>query len=192
MTSWIKLKVGKKLGSSDVKSWYACVRDHVPSGLLYHTKLPSQEENLESSYYHKQVASGAHTYVIPLVRDLVHHEVYQIAQAWDKQFPEQDFIIDYSQPQDHVQPQTPDVPESKIAQVMDAWCKRQHDNWMQDKLDKGWRYGTQISVKQKTHPWIQPYESLPGDARLPHMQAVKDLVQLLQDFGYVIKQKPQA
>ena len=131
-------------------------------------------------------------YVIPLVRDLVHHEVYEIAHAWDKICKDQDFAIDYSQVADHTQPVSPDVPEHKIAQVMDAWAKQQHGEWMQDKINRGWRYGTRLSVKDKTHPWIQPWESLPPQAQDPHMRGVRDLLGMLGEFGYTIKQKPVA
>lgn len=174
------------------RAWYACVQANVPSGLLHHTELPEQAEVKSSSYYHKQLTTGNHAYVVPLVRDLVHHEVYQIAHVWDKKFAEADFVIDYSQSVDHVVPQGADVPDHKIAHVMDAWAKQQHEAWMQDKLDQGWRYGVRVSMKERTHPWIQPYESLPEVARMPHTQAVKDLLKILNDFGYTIKQKPQA
>ncbi len=192
MASWIKLIVAKPLDQQTRKAWYACVHEHVPSGVLFHTQLPEKQEIKTSSYYHKPQKNGAHAYVIPFLRDLVHHEVYQIAHAWDAQFPDSDFVIDYSQPADHVQPESTDVPDHKIAQVLDAWCKRQHDAWMQNKLDAGWRYGVRISLKEKTHPWIQPWESLPQAARDPHTQSVKDLLELLKDFGYTIKQIPNA
>lgn len=192
MASWIKLVVKQPLDQNTRRAWYACVQAHTPSGLLHHTELPAQAEVKSSSYYHKQLTTGNHAYVVPLVRDLVHHEVYQIAHAWDAEFPDVDFVINYSQPADHVMPTRSDVPDQKIAQVMDAWCKRQHDAWMQDKLAQGWRYGVNMSMKERTHPWIQPYESLPEQARQPHMQAVKDLLEILGDFGYTIKQRPQA
>lgn len=192
MTSWIKLVVKQPLDEQMRRAWYACVHTHVPSGLLHHTQLPSKGHMITSSYYHKQLTNGQHAYVVPLLRNLVHHEVYEIAHAWDQKFPDVDFIIDYSQSADHVTPGQSDVPDHKIAQVMDAWCKQQHDVWMQDKLNQGWRYGVHISMKDRTHPWIQPWESLPEVARAPHTQSVKDLLKLLNDFGYTIKQTPQA
>ncbi len=192
MASWIKLVVRQPLDQKMRRAWYACVLKHLSSGLLHHTQLPAQAQVKSSSYYHKQLTNHNHTYVVPLVRDLVHHEVYQIAHAWDKEFPDSDFVIDYSQPVDHVQPESADVPDHKIAQVLDAWCKRQHDAWMQNKLDSGWRYGVHMSLKEKTHPWIQPWEGLPQAARDPHTQSVKDLLELLKDFGYTIKQIPNA
>lgn len=192
MTSWIKLVVLKPLDQNTRKAWYACVQDEVPSGVLYHTEIPEKQQVKMSSYYHKQMTNGNHAYVIPLVRDLVHHEVYQIAHAWDHKFPDADFVIDYSQPTDHVIPAGTDVPDHKIAQVLDAWCKRQHDAWMQDKLNKGWRYGIKVSMKDHTHPWIQPWESLPHVAKKPHTQAAQDLLDLMMDFGYTIKQQLDA
>jgi hypothetical protein len=193
MNSWIKLTVAKKLDAAHRKLWYKCVQQNTPSGLLHHTQLADAHDTLESSYYHKPLPSGHHAYVIPMVRDLVHHEVYKISHAWDEQFPDTDFVIDYSQPADHTVPITQaDVPEQKIAQVMDAWCKAQHNTWMQDKLDKGWTYGTHVSVTRKTHPWLQPWESLPPQGQSPHTQAVKDLLKLLNDFGYTIKQNVDA
>ena len=185
------MRVKQPLDAEQRKLWYACVHAQAPQGVLFHTQIPQKGELTNSSYYHKKL-KNCHEYVIPLLRDLVHHEVYQIAHGWDSKFPDSDFIIDYSQPADHVPPTDTDVPAHKISQVLDAWGKQEHDVWMQDKLDKGWRYGIKLSVKDRTHPWIQPWESLPEQARETKTESVKKLLHLLDDFGYVIKQKPEA
>ena len=192
MSHWIKLTVRKPLSSEQKKHWYACVQQHLPSGMLHHTQIKQGDHVQDSSYYHKQTESGAHTYVIPLVRDLDQSEIHKVAHAWDAQFADVDFRIDYSQPTDHVGQMPPDVPEQKIEQVMHTWAKQQHAVWMADLIEKGWRYGVVMSTKQKTHPWLQPWESLPDSAQQPRIKAVKDLCDILTQFGYKIVQIPQA
>lgn len=37
----------------------------------------------------------------------------------------------------------------------------QHNAWMQDKLDNGWKYGEVKDADAKTHPCIVPFDQLP-------------------------------
>ncbi len=37
----------------------------------------------------------------------------------------------------------------------------QHNNWMQQKLNDGWKYGPVKDAEKKTHPCIVPFDELP-------------------------------
>lgn len=37
----------------------------------------------------------------------------------------------------------------------------QHNAWMKDKLDQGWKYGEVKDDVKKTHPCLVPYDQLP-------------------------------
>jgi len=51
-----------------------------------------------------------------------------------------------------------------------------HENWVKDKVDYGWKYGTKKDVDLKLHPCIIPYDDLPV------MQKSKDYI-----FSAVVK-----
>lgn len=44
-------------------------------------------------------------------------------------------------------------------------ARMQHDNWMEDKLKDGWRYGVVKDADAKTHPCLLPYDSLPDNQK---------------------------
>lgn len=37
----------------------------------------------------------------------------------------------------------------------------QHNAWMAEKIEQGWKYGEEKNVEEKTHPCIVPFEELP-------------------------------
>lgn len=41
----------------------------------------------------------------------------------------------------------------------------QHDQWMQSKIDDGWKYGKEKDGIKKTHPLLVDYEQLPLEER---------------------------
>ena len=43
----------------------------------------------------------------------------------------------------------------------DAPASAQHDAWMKDKLDDGWKFGPLKDAAKKEHPCLVPFESLP-------------------------------
>lgn len=189
MASYVRIIVPRKLSRDQFTLWFNTVEKTLVSGLIGETQLTP---DTYSKFYSKKLGNNRHTYVVPLVRDLDASEVHQLLQAWNKAYPEGDFVFDYSQPVEHVQPTAQDIPDQKIAQVMEAWSKQQHQAWMQDHLARGWRFGVALSVANKTHPWLQPWESLPQAAKVKNMQACKDLLERLHDFGYTIVQKLDA
>jgi len=65
----------------------------------------------------------------------------------------------------------------------EAPASAQHDAWMKDKLDAGWKFGEVKDAEKKEHPCIVPYDQLP-----PHQQAkdhlFRGVVQSLAHFVY--------
>ena len=155
------------------------------------TEISDSSGSKSSTYYVKKTANQKHAHVIPLMRDLQPHEVHEILKAWCEKYPDGDFTLDYSQPTG-IKPVADAVTSDRWDQILDAWGKRQHGIWMQRHVADGWKYGVMLSTKHKTHPWIQPWESLPTSARQLNIQGVQDLVKILKDFGYQITQMPRS
>ena len=47
----------------------------------------------------------------------------------------------------------------------DAGDDCQHNAWMQDKIDNGWKYGTKKDAELKEHPCIVPFDQLPPEQK---------------------------
>lgn len=189
MTAYVRLIVPAKLPKQQFALWYHVVETQLPTGLIGQAHL---KPGVFSKFYCKQTAKGDWSYVVPLVRNLDASEIYHLVQAWNQQYPQGDFIIDHSQSSQQTLLPPLSVEDKKIEQVLHSWGKLQHNRWMDSHIKDGWRYGVKISLKDRTHPWLQPWESLPESARQSNIQGAKDLVRLLNDFGYAMIQKPTA
>lgn len=190
MAAYVQIVVPEAWTSEQFRSWYDCVEHNVPTGMIVSTNIQGKDKILNSKFFHKPTPNGKHAYVVPLARDLDPSEIHQLVKHWVKCYPEGDFTLDYSQSSGKALPETPF--SSKLSQVIDAWAKAQHQMWMEKKLEQGWRYGLDLNLKQRTHPWLVPYESLPPHAQERDLHAVEQLMSLLDKFGYAIIQKPQA
>lgn len=47
----------------------------------------------------------------------------------------------------------------------EAQPSAQHDAWLNDKLEDGWKYGPVKDAEAKEHPCILPYDELPAEQR---------------------------
>ena len=189
MTAYVRLIVPQALSKSQFVSYYNTVEETLPSGLIGQAHL---RPGVFSKFYSKKTSKGQSCYVIPLVRNLDSSEIYHLVQKWNQVYQEGDFILDWSQAADSDQQPSLDLATHKIEQVLDSWGKLQHSRWLDQHLKDGWRYGLKLSVRDRTHPWLQPWESLPSVAKTQNVQAARDLVKLLQDFGYTMVQLPTA
>lgn len=41
-----------------------------------------------------------------------------------------------------------------------------HENWMKQKIEDGWRFGTTKDPELKTHPYIRPFNELPEEQQM--------------------------
>jgi hypothetical protein len=192
MSNYISLIVPQKLSKSVVLQWFTCVETQLPSGLIGKTTLYSHDITRESNFYAKKTRSGKFCYTIPLVRDITDSELYFLVQEWNKTFPKGDFLIDSSQNTVTASPGATRIQDTAIDEILNLWAKHQHTRWMKEAVDKGWKFGIKMSTAQKTHPLIQPWEQLPSTAREQNIEAVKDLLSILDNFGYQISQKTTA
>jgi len=192
MTAYVQIIVPQEFTPQQIKTWFATVENNLPSGLISSTSLEQKGQVRNSKFFHKQTANKKHAYVIPLVRDLDASEVHSILKNWCEIYSDGDFTFDYSQSEGIKSAPPPSLEQHKIDQVLDAWAKHQHQAWMKRHTDQGWRYGVRLSSKDKTHPWIQPWEILPSQAREINIKGVKDLLHILNDFGYTLVQKAES
>lgn len=192
MAHWIKFTVNNKLDKSHRLNLYKCVLTCLGRNLIHVTEIQTEKGKHESSFYHVVTSRNQHEYVIPLVRDLTLKEGHDLARKLHDQFAQVNFILDYSQYVHQLPVKTHVHDPYNIQEILDVWGKAQHATWQQDLLDKGWRYGVAMSQKQKTHPWLQPWESLPQAARDHNIQSVENLLTILKQSGYQIVKIPQA
>jgi hypothetical protein len=191
MSSYASLTVPQALDADTRATWFQVVEQHVPSGLISTTELMIKNKPVQSRYYTRVTPKGSHSYVIPLARDLDASEVHQVLRAWCKIYPQGDFSFDWSQPSEHSIARPDDIKQKVIGSVMDSWSKTQHQQWKADLERQGWRYGITVSVANRTHPWLQPWESLPQAAKQRQFDAVQSLLDLLHEQGYTITQQHQ-
>ncbi len=70
-----------------------------------------------------------------------------------------------------------------------ALAKRRHAQWLDDRERAGWRYGPTLSLRDRTHPLMRPWEALPDRHRRPDLDAPQTVVDLLRDQGYTVVAK---
>lgn len=192
MASYVSLILPRDLDPDTNQLWLSTVEQTLPSGLRGSTEIVIKGQLKTSDYYAKRMSNGAWNLVVPLVRDLEAHEIYQLVGAWNTAYPEGDFVIDHSQQPTEGRAGVDKIQGDNLSSLLTSWCKSQHNQWMQSMLDRGWQYGVKLCSRSRTHPWLQPWESLPAAAQEGHLQAFGQLMDALDQFGYAIVQIPQA
>jgi hypothetical protein len=177
-----------------IKGWYACVCTAAPSGTVFTTSV-SDDSGMPRpvSLVHRQDGT-THTYTIPLTRDLTPPEAETVFQAFANKHPDLDFDATISTPMPTPPEETDEglaVDQQAFASLCDAWAKRQHENWVRDRTENGWRYGPSLSLISKTHPLLLPWEHLPAHYRKVDMEQPQGLLDLLNAQGYAVITKTE-
>jgi len=191
-SAYIQIIVPEQFDKSTIRDWFNCVKETLPSGIIGETVIVQKDKTKTVRYYCHKTRNNKFAYIVSLVRNLEISEIHEVVEAWCKIYKSGDFLIDYSQEIDMPEPVPADLEQSKILQILEAWASHQHTKWMNNALEHGWRYGTTMSTKNKTHPWLISWEQLPTPAKEKNISGVKDLLNILKDFGYNIVQTPVA
>jgi len=185
---FIKLTVREPLDRRMVSAWCNTVREAAPKGVMVITiqtvddkGQPRGVKIVRREYRKKQ------SYLVPLTRDLLPDETEEIVNAFANKHPEMDFDIETNQTRlTASQRHAISVDQTKYLELCTALAKHKHEDWIRERSDAGWRYGTNFSMVNKTNPLIMPWDQLPDRYRVPDMELPQKLVDVLGEYGYAV------
>lgn len=191
LSRYIALCVKEDPSKDLVACFFHCVKEHAPPGTTTGVGIkvsPKPAAVIVDKH-------GDQFWIkVPLTRDLLQEEGETIVQAFAAKQPELDFDVRMSSAtvdtlENEVDPIT--VDKDHYLALCTQWAKRQHQNWMKERLEQGWRYGTSVSLKDKTHPLLRPWEELPAKFRTINSDEPQTLLDLLNDQGYAVISKTE-
>lgn len=183
----ITLIIAEKDANKELATmWYNSLRASLPSGVLGSTQVGDKCALMTTR---KQ--EGKCYFVAPLVRELTANEVEQAIRSLDEKI-EIDFKVEAQQSRVANNPEIEvELPKGPLNELCSNWAKRQHDTWMKEKTEQGWRYGTDVSKEEKTHPLLRPWADLPEEYRKVDTTQVEEMLKLLNDSGYILIRKAE-
>ena len=189
---FIQLNTEKKLKPAIVTQWYSSVLRSAPSGVV--TVVPAVDDSgRPSSVQVVHRKSGKHHYyLVPLTRDLRDAEVEPIVKRFAKVAGDLDFEVETNETK-LIAKDCGEIPmdTAKHVALCMALAKHQHEDWMRERTDAGWRYGTTFDTRAKTHPLIRPWDQLPDRFRKPNMKLPQTLLDLLNSHGYAVMHREE-
>lgn len=190
---YIKLVSKDELDTNDVKAWFRSVHNHAPSGVVRSINVVGPKGKPKSvCLVHRVNEDDEHNYLVPLTRDLSPDEVETIVHAFVERCPKLDFDVETHettlQAKDHA---GISLDAAKHVALCTALAKHKHEDWMRERTDAGWRYGTKFDSDEKTHPLLMPWDQLPNRYKAPDMDWPQKLVTMLNDQGYAVIQKDE-
>lgn len=188
ISRYIMLKTDKPISKEVMHCWFKCAKAWLPNGVLSTVQTTDNSGSLRAvSMVHREV-DGHNEYLIPLSRDLGDREVEPMLDSFIGKHPDLDFDIEVSSSQAALLGQNPGVKieDNRFNDLCTGWAKKQHETWLKDRIDAGWRYGPNMSLKNKTHPLVRPWHELPDQFRQIDMTQPQSLLDLLNDQGYAV------
>ena len=185
---YIKLIVSESLPRETMSCWFQCVKAFAPSGVLATVQTTDDKGALRSASMVDREVKGKHEYVIPLTRDLSDKEVTPIVESFDEHNPDLEFDVEVSSSEANslLDGEKAKISDDRYSELCSAWAKKQHDEWVKERTDLGWRYGPTISLKNKTHPLLRQWHELPEKFRKIDFEQPQSLLDLLNDQGYAV------
>lgn len=190
---YVKLTTEKPLDQEDVRAWFQAVKDNAPSGVVSSVQTTDDKGSLRSATLVHRERDGEHDYLVPLTRDLKDAEVEPIIQTFSSLTALEDWSVEVSSAEADLMTDKGalSVEDGKFNDLCAAWAKRQHDAWMKDRTESGWRFGPTVSAKNKTHPLLRPWHDLPEQFRKVDFEQPQNLLDLLNDQGYAVISKTE-
>lgn len=159
---YILQRTSQPLDRESLRKWYHTVGLLAPQGVL-----SGDDDNDELML---GMQDTDYLYIIPLVRHLTAVEAEKIVTGYMR-VTEHDFNIEtsnvYRADADFGHPFEYDITldEAARATIQDAMSRRNHNKWIQEQMDKGWRFGLDLDLVAKTHPAMRPWDDLPANYR---------------------------
>jgi hypothetical protein len=183
----ITLTVDKPLEKTEIKSWFDCVKKAAPSGVVATLQTTDEDGAPRAVKLVHRTIKDKESYLVPLSRDLLPDEVEKIVEAFMLENPELDFDIEtHASFESALDRPVMNLDQDRHLALSSALAKAKHDDWMKGKIASGWRYGPELSMENKVHPLILPWEQLPDRYKAPDMEWPEKLMSILGDQGYSV------
>lgn len=190
---YIALVTARELNETTVKKWFTVVKVGLPEGLRSSVQVDSSGHGRVSVPLVCKEAEESFRYYIPLTRNLLEFEAEPIVRRVSREFPDLDFDIMVSKAdvEDGPEEQKIEIAHEKYDALCRAFAKRQHEQWVADRLKAGWRYSTELSMANRTSPLLKAWDELPEELRQIDYDHPQALVNLLNDQGYAVVRKEE-
>lgn len=189
---YVKLVSSEHMGIRDARQWYKCVLQNAPEGVVTHIDAidlngaPSQTRMVRRS------KGNSTELIVPLMRDLLPMELEAISNAWKRVSPVGSFTITTNPTQSQKLNQAVvglELPNDEYQMLCLQLAKVRHEGWMREKSAEGWRYGPMLSIKEKTHPMLRPWDDLPAQYKDVDTKNPENFLNFINNQGYaVVKQ----
>ena len=177
---YINLIVNNQLTPADTKLWLNTVQSELPSGLPGEAEITVNGKKKVSDFY-IQKHNDNFCYIVPLTRDPNVDEVKAVAIAWHKEFPEGDFEIDYSSVGE-AETKREDLKTVALKEIAQEAAKLNHNSWLTEMSNKGWRYGNRFNQHGKINPNLLPWDQLNKKYQLNEMRRFVKLIEILHNM----------
>lgn len=141
--------------------------------------------------HYEDEKNNQHIYEVPLSRNLTEEEAEKIVLVWEQLY-KGDFIIETSTPFTGKE-----VKDNKMISVdnfnefSEAIARKNHEKWLHDRSNAGWRFGLKFDSKEKTHPMMRPWHELPEEYKNIDKSYPSFLADLLGDYGFGVYVKKE-
>ncbi len=193
ITRFIALVVTKPLDPEVAKDWYHCVRNNAPYGVVTVTQTTTAKGGLTSAWMTHRETDKKHYYIIPVTRDLMEREAENVVDAFAEEHPEIDFDIEATimatRINDRKNEPKIEVEKEDYLTLCAEFSKSQHEDWVRDHAKDGWRYGSEVNPKEKTHPLMRSWDQLPDRYKKIDTEVPQKLLDMLTRHGYAVVQQ---
>ena len=189
---YISLITEEELERSEVAAWFRHVTNKAPYGVVTTLQGTNNEKQPQTITLVHRETKSAHSYMIPITRDLLEYEAQRIVTAWAETHEDVDFDIEVT-----VVPTNPfvkkdesiTVEQQKYVDLASSWAKKEHEEWASARTKEGWRYGQELSIEDRTHPLLRPWSELSDKHKSVDFDRPQKLIDLLNDQGYAVVSK---
>ena len=77
----------------------------------------------------------------------------------------------------------------EIEELTEELARNAHENWAQQRLADGWRWGEARDDARKLHPCLVPYEELPESEKVYDRATAMETLKAILGLGFCISRK---
>lgn len=184
---FIKIKTPVAMNKESRSLFFNNVKDAL-AGKVSPIKSTNEEgEKTVTKMFNKR-DGGEYVYIIPLSQNATEDELEAVVDVMMNNMNVGNFSIESSTSvsQDAVDSH---LDEESFGSMAEQFSKKVHENWLNERMENGWRYGELRDDRQKTHPLIKNWNQLSETEKNIDPELFKQFVEILKANGFKISKK---
>jgi ryanodine receptor 2 len=182
------IKINTREMNKETRALFYSLTKSVMGDLIMVVKSTDSDGNPSTTKMFHKIVEGQNWYIVPLKSCPTAGQIDELTQLLIDKLNMGDFTLESSLVENK-DVFNNSVSDDDYSMIAEKFAQKVHEDWLDERVKNGWRYGEERSDESKTHPLVKSWHELSAQEKTIKPEMVREFIDILRSNGFKITKK---